>query len=308
MRLLIFSIFGMLLILAVYAGFLCVVEQRNRVRNSAQLTAGDQPFCVQVPAGDALYKQAESWIDLTIFVMRGNGAPHHGVLIVGSVEDPELFHWSYWKQSFIKGILGPQPIYCNPRAKFLETPNSESASDFTHVNFYMGGQYFSIPKAYAPEPNWVDGFSLRFGAQAPAFEPAQTAFINSRQNNRVKVAFYPKETIPNWPKIPVDAADIESLADDYESDKNDNYGLEKRTSRSATTGLPNGGAAYFQRSPEGDVTTIIRCSERADVQCSHSFEDDGWVYEFHHLPAEIPEWQAMQDRLVKLTDSFVLAN
>jgi len=271
-----------------------VVVQREKVRNDAEALAGGRPYCIQIPAKDAEYRPVRQWSDLAIFALRGSGPLHHAVLVVGPHETAEVFHWSYWSQRFIAGTAGPQPIYCDPRADFLKS-SATSTDDRTHIDYYMAGRHFSIPRAYRPVPRWAGQFGLLFYAAAPRFQPLSEApSRNDRVNNLVEVAFQSPYGLETHLRVAGIQYVVESSADEH--------GLNKQMVRYA--GSTQQGVQYFLRSPHGRVITLIECSDRDDVQCLHSFEHDGWTYRFHHVPSEVPNWRAMQQRLTDLTRSF----
>lgn len=272
-----------------------VVVQRERVRNDAEALAGGRPYCVQIPAKDAEYKPVRQWSDLAIFALRGSGALHHAVLVIGTHQTAEVFHWSYWSQRFIAGIYGPQPIYCDPRADFLKSPGVTSVEDRTQLDFYMAGRHFSIPRAYGPVPRWAGQFGLLFNAAAPRFEPLnQTPSRTDRFKTLVEVAFQSPYGLETHLRVAGAHYIVESSADEH--------GLKKQIVRYARSTQP--GVQYFLRSPDGRVTTLIQCSDRDDVPCGHSFEQDGWTYRFRHMPSDIADWRALQQRLTDLTRSF----
>lgn len=277
---------GLLAITSLY-----VLQQPEKVLREAEALAGERPYCLQIPATGSEYKAARSTRELTVLSMRGSHAIHHAVLVIGDVEQAEFFHWSYRFQRFIKGTYGMQPIYCAPHPHYLLKPVPVRADEETRLNFYMAGMNFSIPKEYRPYPLWADHFGLTFHAEAPQFLP--TGQHESKASDYIVVTFREENSrLALWAKTPSGAR---VLAEETGPD-----GLKKQVWEGTSRQI-----RYSLRASDSRVTTVIQCFDNQDVQCLHSFEQDGWTYDFHHMPADLPAWREMEKRLVDLNKSFI---
>jgi hypothetical protein len=228
-----------------------------------------------------------------VFALIGSGARHHAVLVVGPHESAELFHWSYWRNKFVKGTYGPQPIYCNPRPNFLASLPSNAPPDLAPLSFYMAGMHFSIPNGYHPAPLWAYRFGLLISASPPLFRPTVRPWPSGEPGDTlVEVAFYQRQSLQTLLQAP----DVNHIVEPAGT----MHGLEKQIVHHV--GSRGSQTQYLVRSPEGRVASVLQCFDR---DCLHSFEYDGWTYEFHHSPSDIPRWREMEMQLVTLVRSFV---
>ena len=57
---------------------------------------------------------------------------------------------------------------------------------------------------------------------------------------------------------------------------------------------------YVQIDDKGRIVTAISCMS----ECLHHFSHDGVTFSFHHRREDLPEWRAMQGRLIALHATF----
>lgn len=267
--------------------------QGKRVEQQAEKAANGLPYCLQVPAKYSEYRRAQSLIDLTPFVMRGAGPIHHSILVTGQLGKAKSWHWSYWRQRFVKGTYAEQPIYCTPtKTLYAENEDLNTPSE-THLRFFMGGKHFSIPRAYKAEPRWAARHGLFLLAIAPNFVAVSSASkIDSSIDNFVSVTF--------------DVRSGKLVSDIFGT----GYSVQE-------LGTVNGlrrqviGQGYarreFQYSAESvdkKITTVIRCAGGQGMDCRHVFERNGNTYEFHHSSHDLHNWELLQQNLVDLINSF----
>jgi hypothetical protein len=280
-------------VLAAICVLVIVVEFRF-IHARAQTITNGQPYCIQIPGDRAEYREATSWKDLTVFRLRGSGARHHAVLVVGSYQDAELFHWSYWKNEFVKGTYGQQPIYCNPRINFLNELNATVELDQTHLDFHMAGMHFSIPNGFHPKPLWSGRFGLLISVSLPAFSPTAKPWPTGVLGDTlVEVAFYQRPRLQTWLQSP--NAEMSVIPSTQK------YGLDSQVVSSNRYGSKS--TQYFVRAADGRVTSLLQCIDGGD--CLHSFEHDGWTFDFRHATSDISRWREMESQLVALVRSFI---
>jgi hypothetical protein len=257
------------------------------LRGQAQDIAASRPFCVQVPGKDS-YQAVGAAGDTLGLLMRGHGGYHHAVLVVGDVRTPDTYHWSYLHHRFIKGTYGPFPIVCRPRRDYLAHP--DKALDADGARFTLAGRTIAIPAAYHGDPAWPgDLLGYSFLATAPGFLPADE-FCSKRLCSMVHVAFRGGPS-PEGMARPV-AKEVRMLA---------------RRQSDGLISIP-GRRSYIDVDDNGKVLTSIVCMESDSIQCLHVFTHGGLTYSFHHIPADLRQWRALQARLIALHERFEQAS
>ena len=61
---------------------------------------------------------------------------------------------------------------------------------------------------------------------------------------------------------------------------------------------------YVEFDADGQLRSYIGCERRVHADCDHVFRHDGLVYRFDHARADLPQWRAMQQRLIALHARF----
>jgi hypothetical protein len=263
-------------------------------RSSAINLAAGQPYCIQV-AQKSDYKTMTKMYELAGFFMSGGGSKNHAVLVVGDPESPALYHWSYWQSTFQSGAYGPPPIYCEPRADFLAT-----LKDFQHepgdmVTFRMGGYRFAIPRAYEPKPLWpsADGKAdIAVSARGPDFTPMPGNRFKEMPHGWFQISAGYDSKIESWRHKPGAGKRIEGLGQ-FE-------GLIKER-------VNSGELQFYATGADGRTVTLVRCVDQSNSACIHLFHDGGFSYFFHHMPADLDDWKAMQARARAVAEGFFLA-
>lgn len=263
------------------------------VTASAEKIAGNTPYCIAVPFGHT-YRQAATLADFSGASMRAPlesgmyGGPH-ATLAVGSGNRPETYHWSYGMKSFVKdSYLGDGPIYCLPRPHFARTMPNRRGAQSQADEFRMDGMRFSVPAGYRVLASGDGEPFITFYATPPDFTPAPEASAPGSNYSEVTVYFSDTDS----PYM--------GLAAKIPKSNGSAYGLEKSTGRYASL--------YFNVSSDKRLGTLIDCSagpQDPRKYCMHAFRRDGWTYVFYHAPGDVPEWKAMEDKLVTLTRAFV---
>ncbi len=300
-----FAVFALLLLL-ICAGLVAIVYHWSitRVKSSTLELVGDRPYCIQVP-GNGGYKEARSNDDLSIFKMRSKSGDHHAVLVIGDEEDGSMFHWSYWKGSFVQGIVGPPVVYCTPKQKFLGLVEHSQLFEPSSLVFRINGLKFAVPFSFRPTVISSGIHSgITFFALSPRFAPLNNP---PEYNKPVSASDILSHIEVNFGKTGRPATWLDKKSSIH---KVEEAGNEFGLNREFVWYLPSNSTAFVQyasRNERGAVTTLIQCSGGKNGSCLHTFQRDGWTYTFHHHPAEMPNWQAMQNNLVSVTNSFVIS-
>jgi hypothetical protein len=277
----------------------------SRVKSSALKLAGDTPYCIQIP-GEAGYEEVRSTGNLSIFRMRAAHGNHHAVLMMKNGSTVERFHWSYWNGAFVPGAIGSPAIYCIPRHGFLAAIERSPLPKPATFKFTLDGAAFSIPFSFRPMVIESDAaLSITFFASVPDFGPLE----NPPEYNRA----VPARDILSFvearfgSRSDLSTSLLKNSSTDKVEDAAEEYGLQKQF----TWYLPGNSTAalqYSAKSRNGDVNTVIRCPGSKLGSCLHVFRKDGWTYSFNHREAEIPHWEAMQEKLVSVINSFKARN
>lgn len=268
-----------------------------RLKQHAEVIAGADKFCMQV-AGRDRYEPVSGFGDMLGLKMRGHGAYHHAVLVIQRPGRSSSYHWSYWKNSWVLGANHPFAVYCSPSRHYLDDP-SDGIEKAGMESFALEGTRFVIPRGYHPNPWPESGVGLRFLATAPAFSPAG----RSCAKHLCDVVTVLQVGTSAELKLPPSTPSDESAA----MDQGVLHGLNIRKIREEPSGSAPSYAyyGYYARDSDGRITTIISCPESHKVQCGHVFDRDGMRYRFTHMPGDLKNWRAMQDRLESLYHSFL---
>lgn len=282
----------------------------NVVIRAAERTANGNPYCVQV-TGESWDREIRELGDLSIFNMpvRYFGSSvtgHHAVMAVETSERLLLFHWSYWEQDFIPGIIGPPALYCRPESGYLHLHNRSSFSDASFVRFRSDEMVFSVPRAFRPS---ASAREVSFYSIAPTFTPhrwrQEDARITAEDINfLVEVNFGETGRSDSWLHKPGESYVVEVRGKENGLNKHVVWYLPSAKRSKAYTPSED----YFVRSPEGRITTLISCPGGTAGDCLHTFYDQGWTYTFKHKKSLLPIWRNMHKRLTALTTSFVISN
>jgi hypothetical protein len=158
---------------------------------------------------------------------------------------------------------------------------------------------FSIPRLAEPSSTGVDyhGFVFRdFNHEiSPDELSVNVAEVNFRLTDRMQVWLYRKSD-PNHI--------VEEDNDEFSLRKQNAwyFGSGERTKKANDPGS----VQYYLESETGVVSTLIDCPNDARGECQHVFHRDGWTYTFRHKPLRVPEWKELEDRVVKLTRSYIV--
>ena len=262
------------------------------LRTQARDIAAGKPFCVQVPKvvhrfgrPETRYRAARDFSDTWGLRMRGHGGYHHAVLVVGDVARPETFHWSYVEHGFVEGTYGPFPIVCRPTRDYFDSaPDEGAAGEF---EFVLDGTRFNIPLKYQPEAEWPGdllGYVIR--ARAPHFEPydRECAALTC---SLIFAAFeHNGKPYGIW----------QDMAKSWVDEDTAYGGLHHHVDARSKSKIDE----YVQIDDKGRIVTAISCMSR----CSHHFSHDGVTFSFDHRREELPEWRAMEGRLIALHATF----
>jgi hypothetical protein len=300
------------LLVAVVTAAVCAVASEYsiaKIRSSAEAAAGENPYCLQV-SGNGDYREVRSLYDLSIFRMRSSSGTYHAVLVIQSGSDSKLLHWSYWNLDFRDGAIGSPALYCTPEPHSLAALTRSPRREPEAITFRVEGMTFKVPRAFRPVA--LDGpyRGMTFFATPPRFDPLE------------KPPQYDKpvdgETILQHIEVnfgQTDRPQVWSRRDDryYKTQEvGEEAGLNKRLVwyLDPATKVPRDGRPsidYFEQASDGRIRTSIKCPAGEKGSCLHAFSMNGWTYTFHHTPAAVGNWRAMQERLSSLTTSFVIS-
>lgn len=269
----------------------------QKVIDNAEEIAGNEPYCIQVNGGND-YKEALSLSDFSGKNMRGaEHGNYHAILVIGDVYKPKLLNWSYKKDSFLPDVYAVPAIYCTPRLHFAKTLPDTSDVMSKKINFVYSGMKFSMPITSKP---FTSDSRILFRDAENKISPDVLSI------NLVEVNFRPTDRVQVWLYRANNPSHIVEK-------NNDEFGLKKQTMWYFGSGERKkkakdpGFVQYYLESDTGVVSTLIDCSNDARGECHHEFHRDGWTYSFRHKPLRVPEWKELEDRVVKLTHSYVVS-
>jgi len=309
--------FGSLVLLLVAGLAVLIAAPLRVVVRAAEDIAGSQPYCIQIADGVSDYRPARSWLDLSAFTMRatqdsrsGLSLQHHAILVVGKPEEQRLYHWSYGRGTFDPGVFndrfggrGDPVVSCEPEtgfaAKRLAFNPKPSGSDY--VSFSARDTY-RIPKVWQARWSGGAGRSLSLVTSAPEFQPLDRRWNdlppNERESNWVFV-----EWNPEWVSSLMKSRSANSTIEETD------FGLSKHTTIfRGKDGRKYVGVHYLAYADDAGInTTIISCNpptEKFPASCQHRFINKGRHFDFCHGPENLAQWRAMQQRILRLMDSF----
>ena len=276
------------------AGFGYSLFVMYSARNSAIQLSSNEPFCIQVAAARD-YKEVETIFDLAGFNMYGGHIKNHAVLVVGNISSYRLYHWSYWGNKFNKGAYGQPPIYCTPHLNFFSRNDTQDVVNKSNVNFVFHENVFSIPKSYSPRVLWPGVPGIMLTARTPTFSPTNGELCSERLCNMVEIHFGILPRLEVWRNINDSQHEVENLGE--------KFGLTKQ--RVLTKGSKYSSLQYYTLDENGKVKTLIMCSEEENVQCLHSFYENGISYDFHEMPNDIQNWRTTENTLANLFNTLI---
>lgn len=283
----------------------------GHVLQSAKNISGNKPYCIDVASGNT-YKEATSADDFSGYQMRsphgwGSYSGPHAVLAVGTGSQLASYHWSYGQKTFIKDS-NRFVIYCSPRQHFVESMQENPLQQQTNEKFRYAGLSFSIPKHY--EAHVTSAYStptIVFYAMPPNFESFSP---NTDKINKINASIEMSLAETNRP----DQWLMKNDSSQQVEENTPQFGLMKHTTwyiRPGSVKVIPSYFEYFHISKNKKVDTLINCSNSIqnsnsiDLNCLHVFKRNGWTYTFHHSSADLPNWNKLQDNLVRLTRSFL---
>lgn len=288
-----------------------LVTMRNqsieKVRNSAETEANDDPYCLQVNGGGE-YREVRQLADISIFSMRvpSGGDGHHAILAIERIDGTELLHWSYRKQKFVSGVVGPPAIYCTPRPHFLTNINENFHPESRSKNIRVDRMYLSIPRSFHSKA-MGNSRGIYFYATPPLFEALKTSTEVDTLPPIVSISSFIEVNFGKTGRQEV------WLHKNDDSHKVENVGFETGLSKQLVWYLPSARkspadhpfADYYFRLSNGQLQTLITCGTETGGDCHHTFYDNEWTYTFHHKKEFLYDWKGMQERLSSLAKSFV---
>ena len=288
------------------------IASPRSVASAAREIAGDAPFCIQV-ADDARddYKPARAWLDLSAFTMRARSGSmvenHHAILVVGDEMAPRLFYWSYWRQTFVAGVLNeqtwPPALACMPERGFLDRlPVLFGKGGGTQYIRFSPREAYRIPRGY--QPRWSGGHSriLSLMVAAPDFTlmPARWDDMSpkERDSNSLFIEWNPQWLLGLVAAAPSGEVVRRDMA----------FGLRHRAIVwHGRDGKTYDGDEYVAAAGPDSNVTHISCGASSAAfakSCQHRFLYGGRHFYFRHRPEEVVRWQAMQRTVINLLASF----
>jgi hypothetical protein len=290
------------------------------VTQSASQIAGSLPYCIQVADVDVDYRPARTLLDLSGLRMWARSG-HHAILVVPDEGRIRLFHWSYRKRDFVAGVFdgstegyGPG-LACAPEVNFAPglpllwpLPHDSMTVQFSDWEIYR------LPTAYQFRwrTNTVSSRYMSVAASSPDFRPITTRWADlspsERDANSISIEWNPEWLLSLMASKP----------DGQIVERTGKYGLQ--ASKIIVRGKDGKEyethqyAVHADAQGKGANTTLITCyppSEPFPAQlypksCQHRFLNKGRHVYFRHRPDDVPNWQAMQKRVLELFASFAI--
>jgi hypothetical protein len=295
---------------AVHAGW-----SAYSVRSSAASIAQSDSYCIQVTGNESDYRPASTLLDLTelrMWAKREGGMylQRHAVLVVGNLSAPQLFHWSYRKRSFIKETTNLSQgigIACQPRPKFSDAlpvlTAPETKSDFV---WFSPEEAYSLPKEYRLQWHGAGRKgSMYILAPSPEFRSQVKTVANLRSEGALDFNWIFVEHNPQWL---INAMKPRIRPNELFVAQGEEFGLTKTEIIFKGTDGRNYTSHQFQRygsAPLESDTTSIVCGQRS---CQHRFIHKGRHFYFRHGPEYVHDWREMQQRIVRLFESFAVTS
>lgn len=270
----------------------------QKVIDSAEEVAANEPYCIQVNGGND-YKEALALSDFSGKNMRGaEHGNYHAILVIGDVYKPKLLNWSYNKESFLSNVYGNPGIFCSPQRHFAKTLTDIPKVKPEKQEFVYSGMKFSIPSNTNSFTNGVNHLGFSFNDVRGEITPDMHALISvDFESSNVMQAWIYRPSSPNH----IVEADGEE------------YGLKRQNTwyfgdgkKKKKTNTPEY-IQYYQESNTQVVSTLIGCPNSSRGECMHTFQRNGWTYTFRYKPIHVSDWRQLEQRVVKLTNSYIVS-
>lgn len=239
----------------------------------AKEKAQGRAYCIDL---DRRKRAVTSKEDLTLFTMDKRGGDRNAALLIEKDGEFIPYHWSYWKQTFIKGINNwnnenKPAIACKPRQNFADNLPIIITEKPPRTELYFKDKFLIIPSSYNP---FFSGNSIYVSASAPDFKPVP----------HKKFKMYPSSVemrSKQW---------MENLLIRDKNKKEQHY------------------QPYYKYDQNGKIVSITHCYENRSPapNCQHWFYRDGKMYSFDHDKKLLPNSQQMEESLYNLFKSFGL--
>jgi hypothetical protein len=285
------------------------------VARQAEAVAGAAPYCIQTAEWRGTeYQPARTWLDLSGLTMQAKAnyrssiyLQHHAILVVGEVERPRLFHWSHRRRSFIEGVFnepgyGPA-LYCVPQHGFVQhLPTMLGGTNREPLYVRLAGRAYRIPLAYHPKVSGGDNTSLWLAAVAPDFALLGPSWGHLTRTERLYRSVFIDFRPEGW----FDALTGIS-SDEVVEERGEAFGLRVRavSHRGSSARIE-----YYAPGSGERPRTLVSCWRQTaanPLPCQHWFVHRGWMFTFRHRLSDLPSWRPMQQRLIGLLESFVVA-
>ncbi len=242
--------------------------------DGAERLAAGEPYCIQVADG-VDYRPASTWLDFSLSRLQpkiegGRAMQFHAILAVGSGPNPAVYNWSHramaWRNQ--AHARASPVVSCQPRADYDEIPvfKDDSGRDADVRLLRFAGHSLAIPSLYQP------------GGHA-ASNPMLHVMVNLKTTALVSCGDM-RRCLVDWVEVYLAPASVMSW-------------LNKPAD--ASTRLMDEGAGV------APIRTRVDC---IGGNCTQFFLYDGMLFRFHMKDADLGEWRQLQQRLIRLFDSW----
>ncbi len=287
------------------------------VAQKAQLVAGDAPYCIQVV--DKLrhhgrYRQPNTLLDLSGLTMKGD-RQHHALLVTSEDEGQWLYYWSYRKQDFVKiaaaygtGQWSWPSIVCPTQTDYAERLPLLFEEEADSIYVSSRDRTYRVPLFYRPKVEDGRYASVSLEATAPDFEPSDEPVGDDPRARILQTTKFVKiwlEPGKAWfTRLDVSAPRQAVLLEGEEEFGLTKVAISSRASQAQSQPPSNMlDTLHYQVDPNNAVTTLISCKSKT---CTHKFLHNELMIEFGHNRSDLANWRKLQERLVSLTDSFIV--
>lgn len=262
-----------------------------KVVDSAEKIADNKPYCIQVNGGID-YKEASVLSDLSILSMRSaRHGNYHAILVIGDVYKPKLLNWSYQRGGFVSDVHEVPAIYCSPKQRFSKNLTLLPRNQPEQLKFVYSNIMFSIP---------MDAKPFKVPNNRGLWFADYNGYISSDKQGVVEVDFRLNGISDRLSKVESDRYNIVETTNEYGLIK---QSIQHIAGENAKLSYP----VYIQYYSESkQPTTIISCPNGLNKKCFHFFQHNGWTYTFKYEPSNISQWKQHEDRVVKLTRSYIV--
>ncbi len=242
--------------------------------DGAERLAAGEPYCIQVADG-ADYRPANTWLDFSLArlqpkIQGGLAMQFRAILAVGSGPNPAVYNWSHramaWRNQ--AHARASPVVSCRPRVDYAEIPvfmgNSGSDADVRLLRF--AGRSFGIPSLYQPGGHAASNPMLHVVVDLKMKATVSCDAVRYCLGEWVVVYFNPVSVL-SWLNKPM----------------------------KAPTRLMDEGAGV------APIRTRVDCY---GGNCTQYFLYDGMLFRFHMKDADLGEWRQLQQRLIRLFDSW----